>query len=315
MMKKAVALFAVLAALGGGCDSYNLSFKSLYEGRGGDSYLPPMSVDEIEDYLLAASGSPVYLPVSAALSAEWEALLEAIYAGGKPVILDLSACAMDPAVFDPVAADADSTHIAAKGMIVSLTLPEEATGLAGGVAFAAAFEDFDTLKSIVGKSVTDIGNNAFYGCDSLESVNFPAATGIGISAFWGCSSLESVSLPAAMSIGVYAFRDCSSLETVSLPSATGIDHSAFWGCNSLESVSLPAATTIGSNAFMGCSSVTSITLGVTPPGVASSLFAPASGGTIILHVPSGSVIAYTSWAATYSSNFSPKTLSVVGDAP
>ena len=60
-------------------------------------------------------------------------------------------------------------------------------------------------------SVTEIGNNAFYGCSSLSSLTIPeSVTEIGYGAFSGCSSLLSLTIPESVTqIGDGAFYECS----------------------------------------------------------------------------------------------------------
>lgn len=69
-----------------------------------------------------------------------------------------------------------------------------------------------------GKTVTAIGDSAFYFCDSLTTVSIPdSVTSIGDGAFYYCDSLTSVSIPDSVtSIGDYAFGDCSNL-TLTVP--------------------------------------------------------------------------------------------------
>ena len=60
---------------------------------------------------------------------------------------------------------------------------------------------------IIPKTVTCIGEYAFYECSSLISVDIPdSVTSIGDSAFDGCSSLTSIDIPDSVkNIGVSAF--------------------------------------------------------------------------------------------------------------
>ena len=75
------------------------------------------------------------------------------------------------------------------------------------------------IPSIYRKSITSIGDYAFYNCSNLTSINLPAATSIGIYVFGACSNLTSINLPAATSIGNYAFRACSNLKEIHFSAA------------------------------------------------------------------------------------------------
>jgi hypothetical protein len=133
-----------------------------------------------------------------------------------------------------------------KGNIISLTLPDTVTTLKH--ESNGAFGGYDSLESVSGAGVTNVGEAAFYQCTALETVSLPAAKGIGDSAFDGCTKLTEVSLPAAKTIGESAFIQCSQLTTVSLPAAKTIGGGAFVGTG-LKTVSLPVVETIGDYAF------------------------------------------------------------------
>ena len=66
----------------------------------------------------------------------------------------------------------------------------------------------------VPQGVTEIAEEAFYGCSSLESITIPeGVTKLGLGAFDGCYSLKSITLPEGITeIGDGAFASCSSLE-------------------------------------------------------------------------------------------------------
>ena len=86
---------------------------------------------------------------------------------------------------------------------------------------------------IIPKTVTCIGEYAFYECCSLISVDIPdGVTSIGESAFVGCSSLTSVDIPNTVTrIGERAFAGCESLTSIDITnSVTTIGGSAFNGC-------------------------------------------------------------------------------------
>ena len=94
-------------------------------------------------------------------------------------------------------------------------------------------------NKINGKSVTSIGNYAFFWCDSLTSISIPdSVTSIGDEVFYGCESLTSITIGNSVkSIGDWAFKNCSSLTSISIPdSVTSIGYGAFEGCKSLTSI-------------------------------------------------------------------------------
>jgi TolB-like protein len=155
-------------------------------------------------------------------------------------------------------------------------------------------------RSINGRTVTSIGDEAFEYCSELSSVTIPnSVTSIGDGAFEGCSGLSSVTIPNSVtSIGDGAFLGCSGLKAISVSpinrqykdidgvlftkdgkiltsypagkiqtaytipnSVTSIGVGAFRGCSGLSSVTIPnSVTSIGDGAFRGCSGLSSVTI-------------------------------------------------------
>ena len=115
-----------------------------------------------------------------------------------------------------------------------------------------------------GKLVTDIGDNAFWGCRNLTSVTIGnSVTSIGRGAFNGCTSLTSVTIGNSVTlISDFAFVYCMSLKSVAIGnSVTSIGGRAFSGCTSMTSVTIGnSVTSIGTNAFERCSSLRSVTI-------------------------------------------------------
>lgn len=92
-------------------------------------------------------------------------------------------------------------------------------------------------EKLDGKTVTEIGDNAFRGYKHLTSITLS----------------EHI-----VSIGAFAFADCSSLVSISIPdSVTSIGDSAFYYCKSLSSITIPdSVASIGNDAFFACRNLT-----------------------------------------------------------
>lgn len=129
----------------------------------------------------------------------------------------------------------------------------------GDRAFSVASCAYITSIEIP-RSITSVGEGAFYVCERLKSIELPMVTSIGQNAFRDCKSLRSISLPLVTSIGENTFSGCEDLESIELPLVTSIGENAFNGCASLTSVSFPAATSVGGYAFKDCKRLTSVEL-------------------------------------------------------
>ncbi len=77
-------------------------------------------------------------------------------------------------------------------------------------------------------SVTDISDDAFYGCDFLLNVTIPnSVVNIGESSFWNCS-LTNITIPSSVkSIGSFAFSYCPLKKIIISNSVTSIGVNAF----------------------------------------------------------------------------------------
>ena len=130
------------------------------------------------------------------------------------------------------------------------------------------------LTDVVLPYVTDVDNEAFYGCSSLVSASLPAAKRLGDNVFYGCSSLKSFNIPSVESVGKYAFRGCTSLEQASVPAGLGtVPAGMFRGCSGLESVTIPSsASSIQAQAFYRCTGISSISIPSKVSSIADSAF-------------------------------------------
>ena len=107
-----------------------------------------------------------------------------------------------------------------------------------------AANNLEIPSTIDGKSVTEIGEDAFYHCSGLTgNLTIPnSITRIGFCAFNGCSGLTgNLTIGNSVKyIGVMAFYGCSSLTgNLTIPnSVTNIGIYAFEGCSKIEFINV-----------------------------------------------------------------------------
>ena len=184
----------------------------------------------------------------------------------------------------------------------SITIPDSVTSIDNG-----AFSGCNSLSSIIiPDSVTSIGHGVFSSCNSLSSITIPdGVTSIGEYACSYCYSLSSITIPDGVtSIGSYAFQYCNSLSSITIPDGvTSIGEYAFSDCYSLSSITIPdGVTSIGNGAFSSCYGLARLYfLPTTPPSVSNSDAFSDIPTDCVIHVPAGSLSAYTS-AANYPSS-------------
>lgn len=148
----------------------------------------------------------------------------------------------------------------------AVTIPAEIDGKTVAEVGMQAFADCDTLKELM-VAAKSINMHAFAGCKNLETLTIESGVEkISDAAFFDCSSLETVTLENGVeTIGQQAFNNCSKITSIEIPaSVKTIGTSAFSGCKSLEAVTVKAVTgsvtTIGEAAFLNCSSLETVTL-------------------------------------------------------
>ncbi|MDR2796302.1 MAG: leucine-rich repeat domain-containing protein, partial [Spirochaetaceae bacterium] len=154
----------------------------------------PTTITQVND-ALKAGGEPVKLVIGAGPTFTWEELLDAIKAKAKTVALDISATtlAVDDGVFDP--RYSGGTTPLGESFITKLTLPNEATEIAGGTSDNRTFAGFTGLVEVSADKVATINSSAFRGTGKLEKAYFRAVESIGMQAFQDCPALAHLYLP------------------------------------------------------------------------------------------------------------------------
>lgn len=110
-------------------------------------------------------------------------------------------------------------------------------------------------------TVTEIGDQVFWGCNTLTEVTLPNTVKIiGYQAFCKCSNLTKVIIPEGVKkIGQAAFYGCSQLTSITIPSTITNMDTAFSGNTALSHVTLTnGISKICSNAFERCTGLTEV---------------------------------------------------------
>ena len=103
-----------------------------------------------------------------------------------------------------------------------------------------AYSGLPNLKKVTIQTnkLTEIGEDAFYGCDNLEDINIPdGVTRIGKGAFELNFSLRKINIPSSVTyIAENAFA-CAHLDSIDIPAGVNfIGRGAFWKCDRLKKV-------------------------------------------------------------------------------
>ena len=123
-----------------------------------------------------------------------------------------------------------------------------------------AFFGCTWLKSVViPSSVTKIGEDAFSGCTSLQSVVIPTeVTTVAESTFLGCTSLRTLTLPAWALVAIPSVAK-PTLETVVVNGGEIIAARVFASYTALTEITIASSvTTIEGGAFSGCGNLTDV---------------------------------------------------------
>ena len=158
------------------------------------------------------------------------------------------------------------TITAYTGAVSVVDIPPSIGGKTVTIIGDMAFYNLTNLYEVtIPDSVTQIGTSAFDSCYRLASVTLGnGITNIGDGAFFGCTDLLSVTIPDSVTrIGEGAFDSCWGLASVALGNGViNIEGMAFEYCTNLLAVTIPDnVAQIGEDAFNYCSQLAAVTLG------------------------------------------------------
>lgn len=152
-------------------------------------------------------------------------------------------------------------------------------------------------NTVIPKSVTTIGNQAYERREELTSFTIPDnITVIGNRAFSECWNLEEVNIPSSVtSLGEGAFFFCESLKNIVIPnSVKGTIDEMFCYCRDLQSVTLSNGISyICGRAFTDCKNLTDLYCNaIVPPTIEDERAFKNVPSNLKIHVPAVSIDLY-----------------------
>ena len=128
----------------------------------------------------------------------------------------------------------------------------------------STFENCTSLQNVwIYAEATSIGSRMFAGCTALNWVSFgenSPLTEIREEAFYGCAKLREINLPNSVSIiGEGAFNNCVQMQEIKIPDGViSLNQTIFGNCTSLQTVYISENLQgIYGNVFAGCTGLTS----------------------------------------------------------
>ena len=153
-----------------------------------------------------------------------------------------------------------------------------------------AVETYTVPRSVNGKTVNALGNNAFQSLTNVQNIVVPSSIqSMGTYMFQSSTSLESVVFENGMNFGSSTsalnntFSGCTALTSVTLPSSmTGSTsyqmNSTFYNCHALHEVTIPSyVTSITSNTFYACYTLRTVTYDAATAAVGETIADGAMG--------------------------------------
>lgn len=142
-----------------------------------------------------------------------------------------------------------------------VTIGDEAFSWCSGLESIIASENNSTYHSSSNCLIETKTQTLIAGCKNSIIPNDRSVTSIGNAAFYGCTGLTSITIPDSISsIGKNSFAGCTGLTDIEIPdSVTSIDQKTFTNCFRLTSITIPdSVSSIGGWAFYGCTSLKDI---------------------------------------------------------